>query len=601
MEKMFEVTIADRKLIAEGTYEMSFDFGNIPFDFLAGQYVWLRLPKLFYPDEKGEIRAFSICSSPNIKNSVMFTFRKSESGFKKTLLEMPIGAKIFITGPFGSRVFPEDPAKRMVFLAGGVGIAPFLSMIRWATETNFPQQMYLLYANQNTERTAYSEEILELKAKNTNFTFTSKIGPITAEDIDDIRADSNDIVWYISGPKEMVHGVARTLFNKGMTEENIKMEEFYYSPESFNIDQAKVTDLEKNLLGLENFRLAIENVSDHIIITDADGIIYFANKAAEKITGYKVSEMLGQTPRLWGGMMSPGFYKNLWITKKVKKESFEREITNRKKTGEIYLAKVKIAPILSKGDSLIGFVATEEDITKEREVDQAKTEFVALASHQLKTPLSAINWSIEEMMADKKSKLTEKEKKTLEDIYKMSQQMGDLVVTLLDISKIQLGTFIIELKETDLSAVCEDVLKSLEGKIEEKKVEIDRQYPEHFMMQTDPRLAKIIVQNLISNAIKYGNSGGKVSVGIERSDGQILIQVSNEGKAIPQEEQLSVFKRFFRAAETKETEGTGLGLYMTKEIVEKLGGKIWFKSGPGIGTTFYVSLPSGKSEEKTPA
>jgi PAS domain S-box-containing protein len=601
MEKLFEVTIADRKLIAEGTYEMSFDFGDIPFDFLAGQYVWIKLSKLIYPDERGEVRAFSIASSPSVKNKVTIVFRKSESGFKRTLLELPVGTKVSLSGPFGSRLLPRDSSRPLVFVAGGVGIAPFLCMIRWATETNLSQQLHLLYANQNTERTAYSEDIFELKDKNPNFTFTSKIGPITEEDIDDIRAISDNIVWYISGPKEMVHGMARMLAKKGITEENLKMEEFHYSPGSYNIDQTNETDLEKDLLGMENFRLAIENASDHIVITDADGIIYFANKAAEKITGYKISEMLGQTPRLWGGMMSPEFYKNLWITKKVKKESFEGEITNRRKTGEIYLAKAKIAPILSKEDSLIGFVATEEDITKEREIDQAKTEFVALASHQLKTPLSAINWSIEGMMADKKSKLTEKEKKTLGDVYKMSQQMGDLVVTLLDISKIQLGTFVIELKETDLSTICEDVLRSLEGKIESGKIKIDRQYSEKFVMQTDPRLIKIVIQNLISNAIKYGKSAGRVSVGIEKSDGQVLIQVLNEGVAIPQEEQPMVFERFFRAAETKGIEGTGLGLYMTKEIVEKLGGKIWFKSGPEIGTTFYVSLPANKSEEKTPA
>jgi len=593
MEKQFDVTIADRKLIAEDTYEMSFDFGNIPFSFSAGQYVWIKLPKLNYPDERGEVRAFSVASSPNIKNQVTIVFRKSESGFKKTLLETPIGSKVVLSGPFGSRLLPSDSSRPIIFVAGGVGIAPTRSMIKSALENKYKPEIYLIYSNNKPERAVYLDELSTLKAKNPNFSYDSIIGNIAFGFIEDVIKKFKTPIWYITGPKEMVRAVTRILFEQKVPEEDIRLEEFYFSPETILEELVfPEKEPEEKLLELEKFKLAVENSTDHIIITDPDGVIQFANKAAEVITGYKISEMVGQTPRLWGGLMDGEFYKNLWKTIKYDRTSFTGEITNRRKTGETYLALTKIAPVLNSKSVLVGFVGTEDDITKEREIDRAKTEFVALASHQLKTPLSAINWSIEGLLDDKKAKLTEKQTKTLKDVYKMSQQMGDLVITLLDISKIQLGTFVIELKETDISAICDEVLKSLEVKIESNKTKVGRKYPDKFIVQTDPRLVKIIIQNLISNAVKYGKSEGEIVVGFEKSDSQVLIQVSNEGNPIPIEEQPRVFERFFRTAEVKGIEGTGLGLYMTKEIVEKLGGKIWFKSSPNTGTTFYVSLPA---------
>jgi PAS domain S-box-containing protein len=141
---------------------------------------------------------------------------------------------------------------------------------------------------------------------------------------------------------------------------------------------------------LEKFKLAVDNASDHIVITDPDGVILYANRAVEKITGYSHSEVIGNKPSLWGKQMPEEFYNNLWKTIKEEKTNFIGELNNRRKNGEIYVAEASISPILNSNNKVIFFVGIERDITLLKEISDAKTEFVSVASHQLRTPLTGI-------------------------------------------------------------------------------------------------------------------------------------------------------------------------------------------------------------------
>ncbi len=241
------------------------------------------------------------------------------------------------------------------------------------------------------------------------------------------------------------------------------------------VEESKKT-LEHQTEELENFKLAFENASDHIIITNPDGAIIYANRATKETTGFYPEELIGKTPRSWGGQMPPEFYKRLWQTIKTEKTIFTEEITNRRKNGEQYIAELHISPILDQKNNIKFFVGIERDITKAKEVDKAKTEFVSLVSHQLRTPLSAIKWQFDVILDDKDGKLSAKQKEQLKDINDANNRMVGLINSLLNISRIELGTMSVELEAARLDAIADDVLEELASQIQTKKITIKKNY-----------------------------------------------------------------------------------------------------------------------------
>lgn len=275
-----------------------------------------------------------------------------------------------------------------------------------------------------------------------------------------------------------------------------------------------------------------------------------------------------------------------------------------------------ISPILGKDGEVQFLVAIERDVTKERQVDKAKTEFVSLASHQLRTPLSAINWYAEMLMNGDAGQLTEDQKGFLKEIYNGNQRMVDLVNSLLNVSRLELGTFMVEPVATDLVALAKDVTHEFVALIATKKMNLVENYQEGMpQISVDPKLTRIIFQNLVSNAIKYTPENGQVNVvlralkvgetvGLTHKEvakaPDILFSVSDSGIGIPLEQQGKIFSKLFRADNVREsnTEGTGLGLYIVKSILDQSGGKVWFESELGRGTTFYVIIPMSGMKRK---
>ncbi|MFA6525269.1 MAG: ATP-binding protein [Patescibacteria group bacterium] len=357
---------------------------------------------------------------------------------------------------------------------------------------------------------------------------------------------------------------------------------------------------------LKKFQLAVENASDHIVITDPDGLILFGNKAVEKITGYKVKEIIGKkagSTSLWGGKMEKKFYKKMWDTIKIKKKIFSGEIINTRKNGDEYIALASIAPILNKDGKVIFFVGIERDITKEKEIDRAKTEFVSLASHQLRTPLSTINWYSEMLLDGDVGKLNKEQQGYLNEVYKGNQRMVGLVNSLLNVSRLELGTFAIDPEKAKITDIAKSVINEITPQIKKRKQvftkSLDSSIP--FMM-LDTKLIRMVIQNLLSNSIKYTPEKGKIGIVIKQDKKKKFVQitVSDTGMGITQSQQDKIFSKLFRADNVKEkdTEGTGLGLYIVKSIVEHSGGKVWFESVENVGSTFYVTLPLKGMQKK---
>ncbi len=365
---------------------------------------------------------------------------------------------------------------------------------------------------------------------------------------------------------------------------------------------------EKNKVGLlasdlEKFKLAVDNASDHIVITDSEGMVIYGNSVVEKITGYSVKEAFGKkVGTLWKKPMEQSYYENLWKTIKKDKKPFIGQVTNRRKNGEEYEASISIAPVLDDDGKILYFVGIERDITKEKEVDKAKTEFVSLASHQLRTPLSAIGWYAEMLLNGDAGRISPAQSEYIEEIYRGNKRMVQLVNALLDVSRLELGTFIVEPEPINIFEVADGAIEELSHKIREKKLKFSKKYDTRIKtLNLDEKLTMIIFQNLLSNSVKYTQNGGKIHLKIEKGSKYIEIEVSDNGFGIPKSQQDKIFDKLFRADNIKatDTDGTGLGLYILKQIIDQSGGKIWFSSAEGRGTKFYVRLPlSGMKERK---
>ena len=351
---------------------------------------------------------------------------------------------------------------------------------------------------------------------------------------------------------------------------------------------------------LKKFKLAVENASDHIVITDAEGGVIYANNAVERITGFSPKEVIGKkagTKENWGGIMSKELYKKLWKTIKEDKKPFEGEISNKRKNGQKYVASANITPVLNSENEVLFFVGIERDITKTKEIDRTKSEFIALASHQLRTPLSGMKWLIELMLEGDTGELNEKQKDMLGDIQTSNERMINLVNMLLKVSKIETERIVVNPKPIKISKIIEEVLVECKKEVYKKKVEIKVDTSETLpSVSGDEKMIREVYANLLNNAIQYSKEGGVINLIVKEKDGQIVSEVVDEGYGIPEKEQKDIFGKFYRATNiTKiDTEGSGLGLYLSKKIIEVSGGKIWFKSKENEGSTFCFSLPIKK-------
>lgn len=270
------------------------------------------------------------------------------------------------------------------------------------------------------------------------------------------------------------------------------------------------------------------------------------------------------------------------------------EIRMITKSGAIKWVLLSIFEIGNPGDNTKTGLVSIFDITEEKRLDQAKTEFVSLASHQLRAPLATTKWYTEMLISGDLGEIPPKQKEYLSRVYLVNENMIDLVDTLLSVSRVEIGSLKIELKQTDVEDLCESVLDELSPQINKKKIKVDKKYNGLLKdLKTDPKLLRIVIQNLVSNAIKYTPDEGQITISLEQSDGKKQIIVSDTGLGIPKSQQNLIFSKMFRADNVRDltnNQGTGLGLYMVKSMIEAMGGNVSFVSEEGHGSIFTVTL-----------
>ena len=358
----------------------------------------------------------------------------------------------------------------------------------------------------------------------------------------------------------------------------------------------------------EQLNAILSSMAEGLIAIDNDRKIILMNQAAGILLRTAPQEAAGQDVKLILVVYrdnQPLAYQDLPIEKAM----LERDIISiglldnlsvKAKNGRLFPMAMTIAPLLAKGE-VSGAIILFRDITKDREIDQAKTEFVSLASHQLKTPLSAINWYSEMVLEEEVGPLNAKQKEYLKNLYDANRRMVELVNSLLNVSRIDLGAFAVEPSLTNFSAVADEVLIELKPQIELKKLRLDKEYDKQVPpINADPKLLRIIFQNLLSNAVKYTAPNGVIGLALKKEGENVLIRVTDTGYGIPAADQGKIFTKLFRAdnIRDKEAEGTGLGLYIVKAVVEAGGGRIWFDSLEGRGTSFFITLPLAGMKKK---
>jgi len=245
----------------------------------------------------------------------------------------------------------------------------------------------------------------------------------------------------------------------------------------------------------------------------------------------------------------------------------------------------------SSGQRLLVLV----DVTEQKHVDTAKSEFVALATHQLRTPIAAIRWNVELLQKSLVTSATESQTRYLTKIERNVLRMIALINDFLSVSKLEMGTYATNEETVDVSDLFSSVIDEFSGKITEKSIVLNRsELPAHVVIKTDRRLLQIIVSNLVSNAVKYLPFEGKLGLSYQLTDQKLTIVVVDNGIGIPEGELDKLFTKFYRAsnAQSHQTEGTGLGLYIVQQSVDLLGGEITVSAKENQGARFVVTLPT---------
>ena len=345
----------------------------------------------------------------------------------------------------------------------------------------------------------------------------------------------------------------------------------------------------------------ITNFADGLLVFDLENKLALINPRAEVFFKIKSREVIGKS------VLELDSFPNLkpliiLLGKPSLKTGVAREIKEMSKK-ELLLEKDLILEVstisIMVGEERTGTLVVLHDVTREKIVEKLKTEFVSLAAHQLRTPLSAIKWTLQMLLDEDLGEITKEQREFIEKIYESNEKMIRLINDLLDVTRIEEGRYLYKPALTDLGTVVQSVINSFKDHIRQKGINLvfkkpDKNLPE---VKMDVEKMKLAIQNILNNAVIYTHPGGQVTISLEGDKNKVEFRISDNGIGIPQDQQKRVFTKFFRGvnAVKMETGGTGLGLYITKNIIEAHGGKILFKSKEGKGSTFYFSLPCGET------
>jgi PAS domain S-box-containing protein len=335
----------------------------------------------------------------------------------------------------------------------------------------------------------------------------------------------------------------------------------------------------------------IENLTDGILLLNNRNevgiisplVLDFFRKTKEEIVGKNIIDLFNNEELKQ--------IREILIDDKKKK-------INKVVKKEISIGKrmdIEATSVFLEGEGEGGVLIILHDVTRDKLVEKMKTEFVSIAAHQLRTPLSAIKWTLRMVLDGDTGEITAEQKELLEKTYVSNERMISLINDLLNVTKIEEGRFLYKQQLASLEEITSIVIENSQELLKMKKMSLTFDKPQEALplVSVDKEKMELAVQNLLENAIKYTPEGGQINISLQREDGNVLFRIKDTGVGIPDSQRSRIFTKFFRGDNVirMETEGSGLGLYTASNIVEAHKGKIWFDSKEGQGTSFYFTIP----------
>ncbi len=374
--------------------------------------------------------------------------------------------------------------------------------------------------------------------------------------------------------------------------------------------------------------ILIQSISDGIIATDTNGRIMLINKAAASLTEWSVEEAAGIDSRVVVKLLADektievASDENHPFTNVLrKKEPFNQTMVLVSRNNQHTYVSLVISPVINpKDNELVGIVAVFRDVNKERREEQRSADFISTASHEMRTPVAAIEGYLALALNDKVAKIDSRAREYLEKAHSSTQHLGKLFQDLLTSAKAEDGRLQSHPVVTEMGSFLESLSEELRFSAEKKGLLVEYvtgTSPAHkpsgpvdttasvgktitplYYANVDPDRIREVITNLFDNAVKY-TEAGTVTVGITGNDEVVQIHVKDTGPGIPAEDLPHLFQKFYRVdnSATRSIGGTGLGLFICAAIVKLYNGTIWADSKLGEGSTFYINLPRLSSQQ----
>ncbi len=353
----------------------------------------------------------------------------------------------------------------------------------------------------------------------------------------------------------------------------------------------------------EEGKIRLQTILDQlpvgVLLADVQEKKLEGNKQIEKILGKPIRGNLNRSPD-YKSPYAYAFEKALspkeWpiVRALVKGEIVNSEeiefIRNDKK--HLHL-RVNAAPIRNKSNAILAAVSTIYDITQEKELEHRKDDFVNMASHELKTPITSMKLYID-LLKKRMTDVDERSEKIVDSIQKQTERLHELVNDLLDVSRIQTGKLHFRKEEFILNTLIGETIDVLQETTKNQQIIFTGK--DTIFVYADRFRVYQVITNLLTNAIKYSPSGSNIIVHIQKMEGKIVVSVADKGIGIDPTQRTKIFERLYQVTDPKEKTfpGLGMGLYISKEIVKRHRGNIWVEGEKGKGSTFYFSLPTKK-------
>ena len=400
---------------------------------------------------------------------------------------------------------------------------------------------------------------------------------------------------------ESIKEIAALNYSKRVHLEN--HDEFGELADAFNtmaqkLEEYKTSNIEKLMMEKKRIETLINNIKDPVIGLDAKKRILFMNDVAFKISGLSAETTLGKliqdvavTNDLIRSLIQDLFTETK-ETGNVKQEPIKIYADNKESYFEKQVIPINITPTGEQEDKFIGNVILLQNITPFKELDFAKTNFIATVSHELKTPISSIKMSLQLLENERVGNVNDEQKNLLNSIKDDANRLLKITGELLNMTQVESGNIQIAVEATDAKEILNYAVNANKSAAEQKHIKLEVSLPGDLPgVLADKDKTAWVLTNLISNAIRYSYDDATVYIGIKKVNGKIEFAVTDTGQGIAPQYKEKIFDRYFRVPGTKK-EGTGLGLSISKEFIEAQGGRIHVKSDFGTGSTFTIILNS---------